>query len=108
LQLFSEPAFYTSLLIGKISKRDDHVFQAVSGEAKQNRPQWANFRVVCTVGYYLDFKEKIRRIGGCKGRSPRVYLTDTEVIKLVVIHFSVSKPLWSLAFFISLTFFKLA
>jgi hypothetical protein len=36
---------------------------------KQNRPQWANFRIVCTVGYYLDFKEKIRWIGGCKGRS---------------------------------------
>jgi hypothetical protein len=28
------------------------------------------------VGYYLDFKEKIRRIGGCKGRSHEYILHD--------------------------------
>jgi hypothetical protein len=43
---------------------------------KQNRPQWANFRIVCTVGYYLNLKEKIRQIGGCKRRFSRVYLTE--------------------------------
>ncbi len=42
---------------------------------KQNRAQWANFRIVCTVGYYLDWKKKFAGLGGCKGRPPRVYLT---------------------------------
>jgi hypothetical protein len=43
---------------------------------KQNRAQWANFRIVCAVGYYLDFKEKIRRIGGCKG-GPHEYILQS-------------------------------
>ncbi len=29
-------------------------------------------------GLLFELKEKIRRIGGCKGRSPRVYLTGKE------------------------------
>ncbi len=31
------------------------------------------------MGYYLDFKEKIRRIGGCKGRSHEYILQDMTV-----------------------------
>ncbi len=36
---------------------------------KQNRPQWANFRIVCTVGYYLNWKKKFAGLGGVKGGS---------------------------------------
>ncbi len=32
------------------------------------------------MGYLFRLKEKIRRIGGCKGRSPRVYLTGRSQI----------------------------
>jgi hypothetical protein len=34
---------------------------------KQNRAQWADFRIVCTVGYYLDLKKKFAGLGGVKG-----------------------------------------
>jgi hypothetical protein len=31
------------------------------------------------VGYLFILKEKIRRIGGCKGRLSRVYLTPLQL-----------------------------
>ncbi len=41
---------------------------------KQNRAQWANFRVVAQWVIF-ELKEKFAGAGGIKGRLPRVYLT---------------------------------
>jgi hypothetical protein len=36
------------------------------------------------VGYLFILKEKIRRIGGCKGRLSRVYLTVVQNIDILL------------------------
>jgi hypothetical protein len=46
---------------------------------KQNRAQWANFRIVAQWVIFR-IERKIRRRGGIKGRLPRVYLTEEEQI----------------------------
>ncbi len=48
---------------------------------KQNRPQWADFRIVCTVGYYLDWKKKFAGLGGVKGGLTSIsysYMKETK------------------------------
>jgi hypothetical protein len=82
LPLFSESAFYTSLLIGKISKRDDTFFERFPARRNRTVHSGLIFRIVCTVGYLFRLKEKIRRIGGCKGRLSRVYLTSPVSLAL--------------------------
>jgi hypothetical protein len=47
-------------------KREDHVFKAVFLAAKENRAQWAIFRLFAQWVIF-KMKEKIRRIGGVKG-----------------------------------------
>jgi hypothetical protein len=49
--------------------------------AKQNRAQWANFRIVAQWVIFR-IERKIRQIGGIKGRSPRVYLTGGQRAKI--------------------------
>jgi hypothetical protein len=46
---------------------------------KQNRPQWANFRIVCTVGYYLDWKKKFAGLGGVKEGLTSISYTNVEL-----------------------------
>jgi hypothetical protein len=63
LQLFTVLTFYTSLLIGKMSKRDDHVF--LSGFRWRNRTAHSGLILeLLNSGLFLELKEKFGEVLG--------------------------------------------
>ncbi len=73
LQLFREPVFIR--LPFDIEPRWPRFFKRFP--ARRNRTVHSGLILELFAQWviYFDWKKKIRRIGGCKGRPPRVYLT---------------------------------